>query len=525
MTKDTSPDSTTRTVGRGFLFILAAKAYFLITGFAVQFGLPRLFMRAAARIAESGVAAARMAQGLYGDYGVATRTVSWINNTMVQGTIQAVSKYVAEDAERAASVRATALRVQAVVGSTLALTYFALSGVMAGWLNDPKLADYFRITSVIILAYALYAVFIGYLNGLKRFSWQAGFDMTYSTIKTGLILGLAFMGYGVAEVLGAFSFAAVAIAIIAAAVVGVGRGSTPFDWRVLVKAMAIVVAYYIFFNSLLTADLLVLKGVAGRTPGLDPETAARYASALAGVYTGVLNLSLLPYQGVLAVAFVVFPLISKSTFDQDREATEGYISNTLRYSLIFVALVAVAVASAPAGLLRVLNPSFAVGETALRIYVAGEVFFALFAIANTIIIASGHMGVAAGIAAGVLSLDVVSNLLVVPGYVMVAGDGLDPVGLVAAAAATAPVFLVGFVVSSAYLYKRFGAHIPVLTAIRVPLAGVAVAWAATWLPDGGILGTIGKAVAASLALALLLVALRELGASDLVRLKAVLKRG
>jgi hypothetical protein len=41
-----APEDTARTVGRGFLFILMAKGYFLVAGFAVQFGLPRLFLRA-----------------------------------------------------------------------------------------------------------------------------------------------------------------------------------------------------------------------------------------------------------------------------------------------------------------------------------------------------------------------------------------------------------------------------------------------------------------------------------------------
>ena len=530
---DQKQQDQTRSVGRGFLFILMAKGYFLVAGFAVQFGLPRLFLRTAVARAlasgKGGLSPARVAEGMYGDYGVASRTISWINNTMVQGTIQAVSKFVAEDEARAGSVKAAGLRVQAVIGGVLAVAYFLASGPMARLLSDQRLAPYFRVTAVIILAYAIYAVFIGYLNGLKRFSAQAGFDMTYSTIKSVAILALALLGYGVGHTLGAFSGAAVVVCVLAALVVGVRNTSAvPFSWRVLVRAMLLVVAYYLSFNSLLIADLITLKALAGRMTGLEPGVAAELASATAGIYSGILNLALLPYQGVLAVAFVIFPLISKSTFDDDREATRTYIRGTLRYALIFVGLVAVGVASVPEALLAVLNPSFAVGAPALRVYVAGEVFFALFAICNTIIIASGRMGVAAIIAAAVLALDLCSNLVVVPGFLRVTGSGaeqaLDPTALLAAAMATAPVFLVAFLSSMTYLRFRFGASLALLTAVRVIIAGLGVLLAASALPRMGIVPSVLVAAGCGVAYLVILVLLREVGGDDLARIKAVVGR-
>ena len=526
---DKSDSSTARTVGLGFLFILMAKGYFLIAGFAVQFGLPRLFLRAA-RLQLEGAkiklwTAERMAESWYGDYGVASRTISWINNTMVQGTIQAVSKFVAEDEDRAGSVKAAGIKVQAVIGGVLAATYFALSGPMARLLSDPNLTPYFRVTAIIILAYALYAVFIGYLNGLKRFKAQASFDVTYSTIKSVSILVLAFLGYGVAETLGAFSGAAVVVCMLAAVIVGVrNHSAVPFHWQVLVKAMVLVVVYYIFFNSLLIADIVTLKGLAGRVGGVDPGAAAAMASALAGIYNGVLNLALLPYQGVLAVAFVIFPLISRSTFDQDHEATRTYIEGTLRYALVFVGFFAVCVASTPEALLALLNPSFAVGAPALRIYVAGEVFFALFAICNTIIIASGRMGVAAVIAAVVLALDLGSNLTIVPAYIRVSGDGLDPAGLTAAAAATAPVFVLAFLGSLSYLRFKFGALLAPLTALRVLGCGAGIVYAASFLPRLQLVPSGLVSIGCAAAYLVCLVLLREVRGEDLARIKKVARR-
>ncbi|MBM4319841.1 MAG: hypothetical protein FJ125_07740, partial [Deltaproteobacteria bacterium] len=378
---------TARTVGRGFLFILTAKVYFLLTGFAVQFGLPRLLVRSARAMAAAGAAGLQgiesLATALYGEYGVAVRTVSWINNTMVQGTIQAVSRHVAEDERRAEAVRAAALRVQAFVGLTLALLYFALADLLATFSGNAARSGYFRVTAIIILAYALYAVLIGYLNGRKLFSAQAAFDIGFSTIKTCSILGLAFLGYGLHAILGAFSASAVIICLVAMLLVGLrNHTAETFPWRRLLGSMAAIVAYFILFNALLAADYWVLAGLAGRVAG----ASAAQASELIGIYNGVLNVALLPYQGVLAVAFVVFPLISRSTFDQDQETTRRYIESTLRYALVFAGGIAVAIAAMGEGLLGLLKADFVAGAAALRVYAAGEVFFALFAIANTMII-------------------------------------------------------------------------------------------------------------------------------------------
>ncbi len=529
-------------LGRGFIFILFAKVWFMIMGFAVQFGLPRLFQRAASLLVGTGryagLGVSRVAEMLYGDYGVSVRTVSWINNTMVQGTIQTVSKYVSEDEGRAMQVKAVALRMQALLGGALALIYFLLADVGASILGDGGLAKYFRITAIIILAYSVYAVLIGYLNGLKKFKAQAGFDVAYSSMKTFFMLGAAALGFGVSHVLWGFSGAAILICLVAALVVGVrggaGRstasaeeGTAPrFTWRMLLGGMSQVVLYFIIFNFLLGADLWIVKALAGRVGG------AALSSALAGVYTGVQSVALVPYQAVLAVAFVAFPVISKSTFQNDTLATKGYIDTTMRYSAIFVVLVAAILAAVSTDILTLIKPSFAAGDTALRIYLAGEVCFALLAIANTIIIASGKMMTAVLLAFITLILDVAANLLIVPGFLRVVagadgGMALDTVALVAASAATAGAYLVGFIAASVILYRSFKARLTLSTVCRVLVAGVAAAFAASLLVGMVSVPLVVKilfaaVLAAVVYLGILLVS-REFGSKDLERVLQVVR--
>ena len=81
-----------------------------------------------------------------------------------------------------------------------------------------RVADtYFRIASLIPLLYAVYSVFVGSANGLRRFRIQASFDVGFSTMKTILLLALAFV-WSVTGAFVGFVAAAVLILIVASRV-------------------------------------------------------------------------------------------------------------------------------------------------------------------------------------------------------------------------------------------------------------------------------------------------------------------
>ena len=95
------------------------------------------------------------------------------------------------------------------------------------------------------------------------------------------------------------------------------------------------------------ADLFVLKSVAASVPDslIGSEHLFKIMSdKFAGFYGAVLNLARIPYQGVIAVTFVIFPLISESTFAADMETTRGYIRSTFRYCILLIASVAILLA-------------------------------------------------------------------------------------------------------------------------------------------------------------------------------------
>ena len=111
-----------------------------------------------------------------------------------------------------------------------------------------------------------------------------------------------------------------------------------------------------------------------------------------GYYAAVQNLARLPYQAIIAATFVVFPLVSRSTFTEDRDTTRRYIQVTSRYSLIFAMAIAVVMAANPVDVLGlVYAPDYArARRPALPLLALGNVAFSLFAIAGTILNGAGQ---------------------------------------------------------------------------------------------------------------------------------------
>jgi len=533
-----SSEDDARVAGRGFLFITFAKLWFMFTGAVISLGLPRLLGDPA----------------LYGDYDVVNRFVTILNMVMIAGTIQAVSKAVSERDGVAGAVRRTALLAQMFVGAPVAMAVFFAADLIAGELfNDPALGVYLRVASLVTLFYSFYAVFVGLCNGTKRFFTQAALDVTFSTMKMTAIVALVLVGLGVTGAFSGFAGAALVVTFVAAFATRRITGSdAPVPLRRVLLFMLPVMLYTLLQNGLLQADSLLLKALKyeplvehftapfGRlrmallsaplaaplptdAAGLDAVVAAfaqHGTSTLTGVYGAAKNLATLPYQAIIAITFVVFPMISRATFEADRERTRAYIRQTFRYTLILLALAVVALVAASEEVIRVLfGADYLFGDPALALLLVAIVAFALFHVANAIVTSAGRPGVAAVVSGATIALNL--GLL----WLFLRGSGLVASALVAAAAATLVSMFVGFALSGGWLWLRFRALAPPATVARVLLLGGAVAWGARLLPLHGFVGLVAKAAVAAVAFGVGLLVTREFGAADLARLRRVFARG
>ena len=486
--------------GRGALFIGFAKIYFMISGSLQRVVLPHLIDAAG-----------------FGAFGVVNNLISIVNNTVVQATIPAISKFTAEDNRRAEAVKRAGLRMQLVLGAVLASVFFLGAPLIARFEKAPDYVGYFRVAAAIPFLYAVYALFVGSANGLRRFRTQASFDVGFSTVKTILLLGLALIWHVTGAFVG-FALAAVVILVFAARTMGVprrhaGGDETPFPASRLVGFMGAMVAYTFLLNIALNYDQPLLRRLAGAVVD------AHGAGILVGHYDGLRTLALLPYQALLVITFVVFPLVSRSTFTNDREATRTYVSQTMRYALILVAAMGLCLAARPATLLAIVYPrDYGEGSGALPILVLGECCLAMLAVSCAILNAGGR----AAAAIALMAVTVVAGIGAA--YVLVPHATPGPAMLMAAATATAIGTVAGFVGSVIHMRRSLGGGLPVMTVVRVGVSAAAAVLVGRVLPAHGKL--LGLLVIAAVGIVYLIALLLtgELGAADRAKIGKILRR-
>jgi stage V sporulation protein B len=352
-------------------------------------------------------------------------------------------------------------------------------------------------------------------------------------------------GFGLLGAMSGWAAAACLILLVSSFAVGLpGRaraGEPAVPLRPLVSFFVSVSIYLVLLNLIMVADQLLLAALSAKwfaahgddalatlrasmTDGFLPDftsiAPAAAADGQVGYYRAVQTLARLSYQAIIAATFVVFPLVSRSTFENDRAATARYVHTTTRYSLVFASAIAVVLAANPAEMLDLPFPSdyASTGWAALVALALGNVAFSVFAIVGTILNGAGFTREAIAVAGATLVVAAVANALVIPR--LVPGQAL----LTACATATALSMLLGAAAGGLLIKRKVGAFLPLASLVRVALAAAAAIGFGRLVSLGGAVGTLVEAAAVGLVFLVVLIATREFRRADLDALRRVLRR-
>ncbi|MGK3990740.1 lipopolysaccharide biosynthesis protein [Sorangium sp. So ce136] len=502
--------SAARSAGRGGLAIAGAKVSFIVFGFVQQLILPRL-------LGTDG----------YGEVSVVLAGVGVVNNVVVATGIQGVSRAVSSVAERdvAEAFRRT-LALHAVLAVAVSSAFALLAGAIASFSEAPHVAGPLRLAAVIVLLYGLYAPLVGALNGQRRFLTQAAFDVGYGALRTASIAAgaLLFLRAGQSGVLGAiagFVTAAAIIVPLALTRTGLGRrgGAGPSIREHLVFLLPLAVSQT-FLNLLLQTDFFLLRRFLGQATH-HLALGARAADDLIGVYRGAQLFAFLPYQLLLSVTFILFPMLARAHAEQDRAAVRRYAMTGVRLSFLLTGLLCAPISGLAPHVLRFAFPVeiWSRGGGALRVLSLGMGAFAVLGVASAALTSLRRERTAAALTAATVLLVAVGCSLFVP------RAAFGPDMLVSSAVATSLALATAAVVSGFLLHRAAGGFVPARTALRVGLAlAVAVAVGAR-LPWLGKVAVLGEAILVALIYVALLVATREVGRDDLAILRQAFGRG
>jgi stage V sporulation protein B len=499
-----------RSAGRGGLAVAFAKIYFILQGLIQQIALPRVL-------------------GLDG-YGALSSVLSIASiayNPVTTTSIQGVSRAVAQAAPgmEAITIRRT-LGVHAGLAIVLAGTFFAVAPALGHWVGAPHVITGLRILSAVMLLYGLYTPLVGVLNGRKQFLRQAALDILTATLRTaGLVLGAYWFAQrfdmGVEGATVGFVAAALVVVLIALTWVGVGRAGSG---GITVKQHLLFIFPLLFgqalLNLLLQADLTLLRSFAA-----DAADAARLppqaADPLVGAYRATQLFSFLPYQLLLSVTFILFPLLAKAHRDGDRAAVARYVQTGVRLAVILAGLM-VSVTSGLAGpLLRLVFPDAAatLGTRTMQLSTLGFGAFAILGILTTVLNSLNRERASAAITG------VAFALVVVLCFVRVRGGPFGEELLWRTAVATSSGLALATLTAAVLVKRTAGAVVAPLSLGRVLLAMAVAITIGRVLPAPGKLLTLVYALVVAGSYVFVLLVVRELSRRDAATLKAVLRRG
>jgi stage V sporulation protein B len=376
-----------RRTGRGGLAVTAAKVYFILTGLVQQ-------------IALKGVL------GLegYGALSTALGTASIAYNPVVGASIQGVSHAVAtaSQAEQAAALRRT-LRVHALLAGLVGSAFFLLAPTAGRVMGAPHVIAALRLLALVLLVYGLYAPLVGVLNGRTQFGSQAALDALAATLRTlGLIGGALWLGrsglVGSGETSGVegatlgFAISAALELVVAVARVRAGHGGaravaapstvahgsgaqsgeTGRSVRDYLRYLLPILAGQVLLNLLFQADALLLRRFAADA-ALAAGLHATAADPLIGAYRAAQLFCFLPYQLVLSVSLVIFPVLARAHARGNRSEVALYVRQGTRLGLVVSGLLVSVTAGLPGPLLKLVFGSDAarIGADAMTLLSPG----------------------------------------------------------------------------------------------------------------------------------------------------------
>jgi stage V sporulation protein B len=493
-------EDATRSAGRGGIAIAGAKVSFIVFGFAQQLILPHLL----------GVDG-------YGELSRVLAVVGLINNVVVATSIQGVSRSLSSaPPDAVASAFARTLRIHALIAIVVSALFAAGAGVLADAIGASHVATPLRLSGAVVLLYGIYSPLVGSLNGRRRFLDQAGLDVLYGVLRLACIAGGAWLmvragGSGVTGAVGGFVLAAALIVPIAMTRSGIGRsgagGPSAGDY---LKFLLPLAAGQYFLNQLMQTDFMLLSrfvGQATEAAGLPVKESDR----LMGVYRGVQLFAFLPYQMLISIAFVLFPLLARAQAEGDRAAVRRYTMTGVRIAFVLTGLMCGTIAALAPHVLRFAFPLEISegGGAALRIAALGMGAFAILGIVSAALTSLKRELATMLLTGGTVVLVAGACMLAIP------RAALGPAMLVSAATASAGALALAATLGGIYLRRVAGGFVAPMTLVRVVVAtGVAVA-VGSRLPWLGTLTVLGEAAAVALLYLGVLVISGELGKADL----------
>jgi O-antigen/teichoic acid export membrane protein len=446
----------------------------------------------------------------YGRYGIVITLTTMIVVLIGQGVPTAMAKYLGEIHDTKIGlipiIKRQTAKVQFFLIGGVTILFFIASPAIAYALGDPTLTPLFRISTLVIPAFALASFYFYYFTGLHKFNTQAWLKTIRSVARLGFILGLAFYlksrGLALEGAIIGYVFAPFFV-FLAATFFDPYRKLKPegfFDWRKLLQYAWPMTLFLIAYEFLITIDLYLVKGI------LRDDT-------LAGLYNGAITVGRIPYFLFYALTIIILPAVSKSTSSNNHGETKKLIGQSLRLMVMFLVPIAILMAVYSRPVLQIFyGNKFLAAAGPMSILMGGVTFLTIFYVMAFALNGAGRVKAPMYIAFAGLATNIILSYFLIQKY-----------ALVGAAVATSITSFVAMALVLGYSYNFFGYLFKFSSFVKILLASALMYFASAFFPEGKYIFLLWSAILFAIYIFLLYI-FREFGASDLEILKQLLAK-
>ena len=293
-------------MSRGVVYSLIARIVFILSAYAIHIYLARL-----------------LGPEKYGVFGVCLAVITVGRVFLDSGVRQVVSNSVANYPEGAKYLLRKGILIQFAISLILGFIIIALSKNIAQFLSDKTLENPLYLSALVIIMQSLFYIFMGSLNGLKRFAAESGLLTTYSIVRALAAILLVYFGM---EVIGALS--GLLIASFVVAMLGLilthdlpKKEVSSIQLSHMLKESIPVIIMFGSISIIMNVDLFAVKYFIAD-------------GQFAGYYTCAAAISKVAYPFLVAFGVVLLPFVSSSYHQDNFEQTKKYVNEVLRYSLL-----------------------------------------------------------------------------------------------------------------------------------------------------------------------------------------------
>lgn len=454
----------------------------------------------------------------YGRYGIIITLTTMVIILIGNGIPTAMSKYISEYFETnlgmVKKIKSQAIILQSILIGSITILFFLSIPLICRALGDPTLIPLFRISTLIIPAFAAASFYFSYYTGLHKFNLQAILKTLRSVFRIAFVIGLAYfwkvegsiVGYIIAPggvFLAAFLIDKFYISpqLKKKSEVQIANDKDIyFDWKKLTNYAWQIIIFFLAYELLISIDLYLVKGI------LRDDN-------LTGIYNAALTVGRIPYYIFYAMTVFLLPMISKSTSQNNHKETSKILGQSIRIMLlVLVPMVILMSVFAKPILVDFYGARYSAGAFPMSILEYGVGFLTIFYVLSFAMNGAGKTKLVMSISIVGFVINAILNYILIKKY-----------SITGSAIATTITSFIIMVWMLYYLWKDFGVLIKLKTLLKTLFAAALMYIASLFFPKGEISFIFWSIILFALYLFILYL-VKEIKREDLAILREIITR-